>query len=115
MLRHLEASPSPETDHLSRKALVVDVFHHKNKHKKNDVHCAFRCNPALYPDLRVGNKWRFNSSACEQQNRWIVKFAGILHEMREERYNFLLDEVMDIRNEKRYVELFEKNKCPYNL
>lgn len=78
--------------------MPVDVFHFDCKHKEKDKFCSENCNPALFPELVVGDKWLFNSSAAEQANAWIGGFQAMVREMRVERYNFFLDEVIRRRN-----------------
>lgn len=80
--------------HFNSCALPVDVFHMKLKHKKSDDDCNCKCNPALFPGLMVGDKWRFNSSAAEITNAWFGRFQSMVHEMRVERYSFFLDEMI---------------------
>lgn len=57
-------------------------------------------------------KWTFNSSAAEQANAWIGGFLAIVREMRPERYNFFLDEVIRRQNEWLYEELEAKGLHP---
>ena len=113
--RHLTAQ-NPN-DHLLKMGLVVDVFHHQNKHKQNTEECEKYCNPACYQDLKVVKngqlQWRFNSSVCEQQNSWIVKFQPMLREMGESVYTFFLDEVIRIRNDELISKLRRQGHNPY--
>ena len=79
-------------------ALPVDVFHMKSKHKESDDFCGQYCNPALFEELMVGGKWRFNSSAAEMTNAWFGGFHSIVREMRKDHYDFFLDEMIRRRN-----------------
>ncbi|KIO18482.1 hypothetical protein M407DRAFT_83864 [Tulasnella calospora MUT 4182] len=78
--------------------LPVDVFHFKTKHKETDIFCQTHCNPASFPELMDGEKWRFNSSVAEQTNVWFGGFHSICREMQVDRYNFFLDEMIKRRN-----------------
>jgi hypothetical protein len=57
--------------------MAVDVFHAVNKHSENNTYCVTHCNPALYPELKNGTEWVFNSSAAEQVNKWFGGFQAI--------------------------------------
>ncbi|KAF8065382.1 hypothetical protein FPV67DRAFT_1419290 [Lyophyllum atratum] len=95
-------------------AMPVDVFHFKSKHKETDVDCNLYCNPYNWPELRTSEgKWRFNSSAAEQVNAWFGKFHAIVREMKVERYNFFLDEVIRRRNRFHQLRLKEQGHAPY--
>jgi hypothetical protein len=77
----------------------VDVFHFECKHKKTDTVCQEHCNPRLFPELIDANgKWYFNSSKCEQINSWLGGYHAIFREMSQERYDFLLDELIMRKN-----------------
>ncbi|KDQ50429.1 hypothetical protein JAAARDRAFT_74233 [Jaapia argillacea MUCL 33604] len=103
-------------EYFSRCALPVDVFHMKSKHKESDQYCNSRCNPANWPSLMtVDGKWRFNSSATEITNAWFGGFQLIVREMRVERYNFFLDEMIKIRNKLIVQDLEQKGACLYNI
>lgn len=108
-MKMLEGLPD---DPLHNVALPVDVFHFKCKHKETDEYCATHCNPASYSELMDNGKWVFNSSAAEQANAWIGGFLAIVREMRAERYNFFLDEVIRRRNEWLFEELEAKGQHP---
>ena len=70
----------------------------KSKHKESDDFCGQHCNPALFEELMVDGKWRFNSSAAEMTNAWFGGFHSIVREMRRDRYDFFLDEMIRRRN-----------------
>lgn len=95
-------------------ALLVDVFHYKCKHKKSDMWCMQNCNLALWPELMTpeGN-WLFNSSAAEQANAWFGGYLAIVREMRVDRYNFFLDEMIRRRNIITLADLKDKGQAPY--
>ncbi|KZP31410.1 hypothetical protein FIBSPDRAFT_724394 [Athelia psychrophila] len=96
-------------------ALPVDVFHMKAKHKEADNDCNRFCNPALFPSLMVGDKWRFNSSAAEITNAWFGGFQSMVREMRVDRYNFFLDEMIKRRNHTTVVDLESRHLHPYQI
>ncbi|EIN06762.1 hypothetical protein PUNSTDRAFT_115259 [Punctularia strigosozonata HHB-11173 SS5] len=100
-------------ERFKNKAIVVDVFHFKLKHKESDNFCSTRCNPAQWPELMADGKWQFNMSAAEQTNAWFGGFQAIVREMQVDRYNFFLDEMIRRRNELTYMQLKEKGNAPY--
>lgn len=87
----------------------------KTKHKDSDDFCGQHCNPARFPDLVVGNKWRFNSSAAEITNAWFGGFQAIVREMRAERYDFFLDEMIRIHNQLLFKKLYHDSAHPYTI
>ena len=95
--------------------MPVDPFHAKTKHKDSDTYCNQVCNAAQFPDLRIGNKWRFNSSAAEMTNAWFGGFQGIVREMRATWYDFFLDEVIRIRNDIICAELRRDGENPVDI
>jgi hypothetical protein len=101
--------------HFDNCVFPVDVFHMKSKHKESDAFCGQWCNAARFKELVVGNKWRFNSSAAEMTNAWFDGFAAIVREMREDRYDFFLDEM--IKHHNRFVvdDLHRRNEGPHYL
>ncbi|KAF6764086.1 hypothetical protein DFP72DRAFT_999160 [Ephemerocybe angulata] len=82
--------------------LKVDAFHFGTKHSKSDDYCQEHCNPAHSPELlgEDGKKWFFNTSIAEQTNVWLGGFHAICREMTEVRYDFFLDEMIKMRNER---------------
>ncbi|KAF6741043.1 hypothetical protein DFP72DRAFT_886318 [Ephemerocybe angulata] len=84
--------------------LTVDVFHFGSKHKVTDLYCQTKCNPAHFEELQilddngVNQGWYFNSSVAEQTNAWIGGYLAICREMRVDRFNFFLDEMILRRN-----------------
>jgi hypothetical protein len=102
-------------DRLHQIAMPVDVFHFWCKHKEGDEYCAAHCNPVNFAELMQDGKWVFNSSAAEQANAWIGGFLAIVREMRAERYNFFLDEMIRRRNEWLFEELEQKGQEPRYL
>ncbi|KZT62164.1 hypothetical protein CALCODRAFT_418449, partial [Calocera cornea HHB12733] len=101
--RHLENRAEEVRQHFAHTLLVVDVFHWDRKHKLGrDNYCTTYCNPAAYTELldqTKRNKWLFNSSACEQANSWLRKFASQTRKMTAVRFEFFLDEVIKAHNE----------------
>ncbi len=93
--------------------LPVDVFHAISKHKDTDEFCKLNCNPATFPELYTAlHQWVFNSSAAEQANVWFGQFQRIVREMREENYNFFLDEMIAIHNEWQVGVLYRRGARP---
>lgn len=116
-MRHLLAKDCPQDDRrlLSMK-LPVDVFHFRSKHKESDETCGNHCNPVLFKDLyREDGTWVFNSSIAEQTNVWFGGFLALTREMRVDRYNFLLDEVILRHNNAVHQDLVKKGKRIWNL
>ncbi|KAI0311591.1 hypothetical protein OF83DRAFT_1068546 [Amylostereum chailletii] len=101
--------------HLANCALPVDVFHMKTKHKDSDKYCGTHCNPVLFPDLIQDGKWRFNSSAAEMTNSWFGGFQSIVQEMRKDRYDFFLDEMIKQRNRMIVNDLECRGLHPYHI
>ena len=110
--QHLEARGN---HHFDACAMPVNVFHMKSKHKESDEYCGRHCNPLLFPELVVNNRWRFNSSAAEMTNAWFGGFQAICREMREDRYDFFLDEMIKIRNRMIVQDLQNSNSEPRNI
>ncbi|TFK17030.1 hypothetical protein FA15DRAFT_683625 [Coprinopsis marcescibilis] len=80
---------------LDRMAFPVNAFHFNCKNKKTNIICQKHCNPRKFPDLiKIDGSWYFNSSKCEQVNVWLGGYHAILREMSQNRYNFLLDELI---------------------
>ncbi|TCD59991.1 hypothetical protein EIP91_010936 [Steccherinum ochraceum] len=105
---HLNKMDPAEREHFKSCALPVDAFHMKTKHKASDQFCADNCNPVLFDDLMVGNQWRFNSSVAEMTNAWFGGFQAMVREMRADRYDFFLDEMIKWRNTMMIAELNKK-------
>ncbi|KAJ7367255.1 hypothetical protein DFH08DRAFT_1005692, partial [Mycena albidolilacea] len=102
-LKHLQASGDHYLDNVG---LPVDVFHFKCKHSEADVFCQLHCNPARFRELiDAEGKWVFNSSAAEQANVWFGKFQNIVQDMAVIKYNFFLDEMISVHNERIAGEL----------
>ncbi|KAG2062217.1 hypothetical protein BDR06DRAFT_986108 [Suillus hirtellus] len=85
-------------DHFAATGMPVDVFHFNSKHKETDIYCQQHCNPAAFPELISGGKWRFNTSICKQTNVWLGGYQAILWDMSVHRYNFYLDEMIKHQN-----------------
>ncbi|KAJ3871030.1 hypothetical protein F5051DRAFT_341442 [Lentinula edodes] len=111
LYRYLKAHNNPIAE---ESGLPVDVFHWKSKHKRTDVECAVHCNPYRFPELRedaedVEGKWSFNSSVAEQNNVWLGGFLSIVREMGSVKYNFFLDEMIQLKNEMTLSKLHKYN------
>jgi hypothetical protein len=87
----------------------------KSKHKESDDFCNQWCNPALFPDLIEDGKWRFNSSAAEMTNVWFGGYQALVRDMRVDRYNFFLDEMIKRRNRMIVHDLQKRGKQPYQI
>ncbi|KAJ7510345.1 hypothetical protein B0H11DRAFT_1702034, partial [Mycena galericulata] len=110
-LKHLGSSGDHYFDNVG---LPVDVFHFKCKHTIRDGFCQVNCNPAQFLELIGENgKWVFNSSATEQANVWFGKFQNTVQEMPVLRFNFFLDEMIYLRNEKIIKDLREAGRKPH--
>lgn len=94
-------------------ALPVDVFHFKCKHKETDTFCQLHCNPASFPELLDGEKWRFNTSIAEQTNAWFGGYLSMCREMGADRYDLFLDEMIRMRNELIVEKLEKSNLLPH--
>ncbi|KAG2156704.1 uncharacterized protein EDB93DRAFT_1238962 [Suillus bovinus] len=81
-------------DHFAATGMPVD---------ETDTYCQQHCNPAAFPELISGSKWRFNTSICEQTNIWLGGYQAILRNMSVHWYNFYFDEM--IKHWNRYVIL----------
>jgi hypothetical protein len=120
VLRHLMALKPEEATRgheiLRNMRFPVDVFHFKSKHKESDAFCGQHCNPVQWPELRTEDgKWTFNSSIAEQTNVWFGGFLAMVRELRVERYNFLLDEVIRRHNAAVIAELDSKHHDPWEI
>lgn len=113
LLKHLAATTLPQDASLLSIGLPVDVFHAKTKHQVSDTFCQEHCNPALFQELRENGAWVFNSSICEQTNRWFVRFFSICREMTPVHYNFFLDEMIRGRNEWLVEQLQQQGHRPH--
>ncbi|KAJ3011727.1 hypothetical protein NUW54_g2078 [Trametes sanguinea] len=110
--KHLNAT---HDDYFARTGLPVDVFHFKAKHKTSDMECQRHCNPAAFPDLIDGDKWRVNSSICEETNAWFGGFMAIVREMEATRYTFFLDEMIKRRNRFTVKQLEKRGFHPWRI
>ncbi|KAI0310867.1 hypothetical protein OF83DRAFT_1252236 [Amylostereum chailletii] len=110
--KHVQAKGDSYFDGI---AMPVDVFHMKTKHKETDAFCGQYCNPAMFPDLVVNGRWWFNTSAAEMTNAWIGGFGAIVREMRPDRYDFFLDEMIKHRNRMIVDDLRERDAYPFEI
>ncbi|GJE99712.1 hypothetical protein PsYK624_159830 [Phanerochaete sordida] len=93
--------------------LSVDPFHFNSKHKKTDQFCQDFCNPASFGELYADDgSWFFNSSIAEQTNVWLANYNSVLREMRVERFNFFLDEMIIRRNRQTIAKLDREGALP---
>lgn len=117
---------------LKRMGIIVDSFHFAG-HKKTHTECQENCNPKAFPLLTLPDGgWLFNTSAAEQINSWFGKFQPKVKEMNVirslspgpvisgltsmlHRYNFYLDEVINVHNEVREVSLRKRGMNPEML
>jgi hypothetical protein len=92
----------------------VDVFHWKCKHKQSDEACSVHCNPTCFPELlgEDGKTWWFNSSIAEQTNVWMGGYHPIVREMKADKYNYFLDEMIKRKNELTKEKLERDGACP---
>ncbi|KAF9538244.1 hypothetical protein CPC08DRAFT_651514, partial [Agrocybe pediades] len=102
-------------DHFKDTAVVVDVFHFKSKHKETDKYCAIHCNPAAFDEMMDGDRWRFNTSACEQCNSWLTGYQAVLRDMEMTRFNFYLDEMIKRRNRYTISQLEARGHQPWEV
>ncbi|TCD64720.1 hypothetical protein EIP91_003676 [Steccherinum ochraceum] len=88
---HLEGPgmSDEQRKHFKYCAMPVDAFHMKTKHKITDQFCQANCNPVLFEDLIVG-------------------FQAMVREMRADRYDFFLDEMIKLRNRMTVDDLDKK-------
>ena len=77
--------------------------------------CGLNCNPAMFPDLVKDGKWRFNSSAAEMTNAWFGRFQPVVREMREDRFDFFLDEMIKLKNRLIVKDLERRGAVPYQV
>ncbi|KAL1738973.1 hypothetical protein HDZ31DRAFT_50144 [Schizophyllum fasciatum] len=104
-----------DTYFLGQVGLVVDVFHLQHAHSRSDDYCGLYCNPANYPELinAEGDGWRFNSEVCEINFTWYGSYAAIVRDMSSYRYNFYLDEMVMLHNEKVVEKLKQGGHRPH--
>ncbi|KAF8967557.1 hypothetical protein BDZ97DRAFT_1980385 [Flammula alnicola] len=107
---HLLAQKDPL---LKTVGFPVDAFHYDCKHSRTDIVCREHCNPRLFPELLFKDgTWYFNSSKCEQINVWLGGYHAILREMKAERYEFLLDELIMRKNRALKAKLEKEDVLP---
>ncbi|KAL1743599.1 hypothetical protein HDZ31DRAFT_40598 [Schizophyllum fasciatum] len=102
---------------LGEVGLVVDVFHLQHAHSRSDDYCGLYCNPANYPELisADGQGWRFNSEVCESNFTWYGSYAAIVRDMSAYRYNFYMDEMVMLHNEKVVEKLRQSGQRPHKI
>ena len=110
MYNHLHSQKDPI---LKSVGFPVDAFRYDCKHSRTDVICREHCNPRLFPELLNNDgTWYFNSSKCEQLNVWLGEYHAILREMKADRYNFLLDELIMRKNRVLKAKLEKEDHLP---
>ncbi|EGG07045.1 uncharacterized protein MELLADRAFT_71752 [Melampsora larici-populina 98AG31] len=77
--------------------IPVDPFHHRS-HKESDTFCQMYTDPKKFPDLQESGSWIFNASAGELSNIWYGGFASMCRNMQATRYEFFLEEMVELRN-----------------
>ncbi|KAF7329817.1 hypothetical protein MKEN_00245100 [Mycena kentingensis (nom. inval.)] len=127
LLKHVIAQGE---DHFDAVNFVIDVFHALGH---DDEFCNENCIPILFSELRTirnGKEvWTFNSSVAEQTNVWYGAFQAIVREMTAakyggfaltnisyssySRYNFFLDEMILLHNERVVAKLEKQGKQPF--
>jgi len=91
--------------------LAVDVFHFNCKHSENNEWCGSECNPWKFPELTYMNPetgktgWYFNTSIAEQTNVWFGHYHTICREMGPIFYEFFLNTMIRLYNEKKKKQL----------
>ncbi|KAF8964966.1 hypothetical protein BDZ97DRAFT_1659637 [Flammula alnicola] len=107
---HLHSQKDPI---LKSVGFPVDAFHYDCKHSRTDIICREHCNPRLFLELlNDDGTWYFNSSKCEQLNVWLGGYHAILREMKADRYNFLLDELIMRKNRVLKAKLEKEGHLP---
>ncbi|KAF4609858.1 hypothetical protein D9613_010386 [Agrocybe pediades] len=101
--------------HFCNTGFLVDVFHFRSKHRETDRHCQENCNPAMYPEIFESDKWKINTSICEQTNRWLSGYQAILRDLEGTRFNFYLDEMVKRYNRFKVRDLEAKGCHPWNI
>ena len=79
-----------ELNYLIFNEIVVDRMHFKNH---IDVWCKKNCDPDKTPELEG-----VNTEVCEQTFSWLNGYAKILRHANRQRFNFILDQVIDFHN-----------------
>lgn len=76
----------------------VDPFHFRG-HKESDEFCQYYTDPKLFPQLQEEDgSWFFNASAGEIANLWYGGFASIARSMSSIRFNFMMEDMVERRN-----------------
>ncbi|EGG01440.1 uncharacterized protein MELLADRAFT_92190 [Melampsora larici-populina 98AG31] len=95
-LRKRERGFYPED--LSKTNYTVDPFHFRG-HKASDDFCQHYTDPKRFPELQKDGNWVFNSSAAEMTNIWYGGFALLAQSMSAIRFNFMMEDMIERRNE----------------
>ncbi|KAF8237865.1 hypothetical protein L208DRAFT_1244793 [Tricholoma matsutake] len=59
--------------------------------------------------------WYFNTSVAEQTNAWLAKYNTMCHKMLPVKFNFFLDEMIQLRNIKTLERLDGSEHHPFEL
>ena len=110
--RHVDKRDSTK-DFFRNITLSIDPFHFNSKHKDTDTFCQDHCNPAAFHELKTDDgRWYFNSSIAEQTNVWLANYNSMCREMRADRFNFFLDEMIMRHNKVTISRLEKKGDMP---
>ncbi|EGG01519.1 uncharacterized protein MELLADRAFT_72949 [Melampsora larici-populina 98AG31] len=107
---HIRSNPI-DADKFKNTMLPVDTFHIKS-HKESHTTCRLNNDPHLFPELKKPDgAWRFNASAAEITKAWFGRFDAMCRNMGHVRYNFFLDEMIRLHNNR----LLEKLEARANV
>ncbi|EGG12306.1 uncharacterized protein MELLADRAFT_89176 [Melampsora larici-populina 98AG31] len=90
----------------------VDPFHFRS-HKETDKFCQYYTDPKLFPELRDANGWYFNASAGECANVWYGGFASLARNMHPIRFNFMMEDMIERRNDWLIRRLSKRNNITF--
>ena len=96
--------------------MCIDVWHFLNKHKVTHKFCQQHCNPVMYPELMDNDgQWYFNTLVAEQINAWLAKYNSMCWEMLPVKFNFFLNEMIQLRDIKTLKRLDANRHHPFDL
>lgn len=96
LLAHIFQSPE-DRERFVGSIVAVDAFHFRS-HASSDCFCREWTDPHIYPELKMNNKWVYNSSAAEITNIWYGGFASICRAMHSIQFQYFLNEMVRLRN-----------------
>lgn len=116
LYQHIATNPT-DVHRFQNTLLPVDVFHMKS-HKTTHTSCQINNDPNLFPELKkaTGNggwKWKFNSSAAEMVNAWFGRFDPICRNMHAIKYQFFLEEMIRLHNNRLHNLLCKRNNVEF--